>query len=371
MKVRELSFAERRDWLRLYRTSTVGPVAFRDLLRRFNGNVGEALCALPDIVKSSKLSIPPQALVEREMEATQDYGAQIIAACEPNFPKALRAIGPPPPVITVLGNVDLLHKPCIAMVGSRNASAIALRFARQVAGALGEAGFTVVSGLARGIDTSAHDAGLNTGTAAVLGGGIDHAYPKQNGQLYDEIAKRGAIISESPIGYRATARDFPRRNRIISGLSSGVVVIEAAERSGTLITARYAMEQGREVMAAPGSPLDPRTKGCNRLIRDGAALIENAQDIIDVLENTPPQRLLEGGSDYDAPQFDWKSAQADIDRAKKQVTALLSPTPTARDEIIRQSGVPVPIAAAALMELELAGEIFVEADGRVSLSLDA
>lgn len=367
MNTRELTHAQRRDRLRLYRTSTVGPVAFRDLMRRFDDDAGAALDALPDIVKSNKLSIPAQDLVEREMDATQDYGAQIIAACEPDFPAALRAIGPPPPVITVLGKTGLLHRPCIAMVGSRNASAIALRFARQVASELGEAGFTITSGLARGIDTSAHEASLPTGTVAVLGGGIDHVYPKQNAQLYDAIARGGAIISESPIGYRATARDFPRRNRIISGLSSGVVVIEAAERSGTLITARYAMEQGREVMAAPGSPLDPRTKGCNRLIRDGAALIENAQDIIDVLENTPPQRLLEGGSDYEGPAFDYKAAAADIDRAKAAILGLLSPTPTARDEIIRQSGFPVPIAAAALMELELCGDISVEVDGRVAI----
>lgn len=206
MKIRELNFNERRDWLRLYRTSTVGPIAFRDLMRRFDGNAGEALAALPDIVKSSKLSIPTADLVERELAVTQDYGAQVIAACEPNFPKALRAIGPPPPIITVLGDTDLLHKPCIAMVGSRNASAIALRFARQVAAELGEAGFTIVSGLARGIDTSAHDASLPTGTAAVLGGGIDHVHPKQNAQLYDAIARGGAIISESPFGYRAISR---------------------------------------------------------------------------------------------------------------------------------------------------------------------
>ncbi len=370
MNIRELSFAERRDWLRLYRTSTVGPVAFRDLLRRFDGNAGDALDALPDIVKSSKLSIPPQDLVEREMEATDNYGARIIAACEPDFPSALRAIGPPPPIITVLGKAELLSKPCIAMVGSRNASAIALRFARQVSAELGTAGFTIVSGLARGIDTSAHDAALPTGTIAVLGGGIDHVYPKQNGQLYDEIAHNGAIVSESPFGYRATARDFPRRNRIISGLSAGVVVIEAAERSGTLITARYAMEQGREVMAAPGSPLDPRTKGCNRLIRDGAALIENARDVMDVLENVPQQRLFENESAYDAQPFDWAAAAADIDRARAAVLGLLSPTPTSRDEIIRQSGFPVPIAAAALLELELSGQIFVEADGRASLNPD-
>ena len=365
---RELSYAERRDWLRLTRTSTVGPVAFRDLMRRFNGDAVEALTALPDIAKSSKLSIPDAHLVERELDATQEYGAQIIAACEPSFPEALRAINPPPPIISVLGKVTLMHKPCVAIIGSRNASANGLRFARQMAVELGEAGYVVVSGLARGIDTSAHEASLESGTVAVLGGGIDHIYPRQNTELYEAIANTGAVVSESPLGYRATARDFPRRNRIISGLCSGVVVIEAAERSGTLITARYALEQGREVMAAPGSPLDPRTKGCNRLIRDGAALIENSQDVIDVIESLP-QRLLETGPGYDAPDFDWKSAQSDIEKARRSILALMSPTPTPRDEIIRQSGYPVPVAVAAMLEMELSGEICVEADGRAALTL--
>ncbi len=369
MKTRELSFSERRDWLRLTRTSTVGPVAFRDLMRRFDGDAGAALTALPSIARSSKLSIPDAHLVEREMEATENYGAQIIASCEPNFPKALRAIGPPPPMITVLGDMQLLHKPCIAVIGSRNASAIGLRFARQISAELGQAGLTIVSGLARGIDAVAHNAAMESGTAAVLGGGVDHVYPKQNSEIYEDMAARGAIISESPLGYRATARDFPRRNRIISGLSSGVVVIEAAERSGTLITARYALEQGREVMAAPGSPLDPRTKGCNRLIQGGAALIESAQDVMDVLENIAPQRLMEDDYAYSEPAFDWAGASGEIEKARKALLALMSPTATQRDEIIRQSGYPVPIAVAALLEMELAGDIIVEGDGRASLNL--
>lgn len=366
---RELSFAERRDWLRLSRTSTVGPVAFRDLMRRFDGDAGAALIALPDIARSTKLSIPDQSQVEAEMEATDRYGARIIASCEPDFPEALAAISPPPPLITVLGKAALMNKPCLAMVGSRNASAIGLRFARQIASELGERDFTIVSGLARGIDTSAHGGALESGTAAVLGGGVDHVYPRQNAELYDQIARGGAIISESPIGYRASARDFPRRNRIISGLSLAVIVIEAAERSGTLITARYALEQGREVMAAPGSPLDPRTKGCNRLIREGAALIESSQDILDVLENVRRPTLMEENDAYAQPAFDWQGAQSEIEKARAVILSLMSPTATHRDEIIRQSGYPVPIAVAAMLELELSGQIIVEGDGRASLSL--
>ena len=365
---RDLSFAERRDWLRLSRTSTVGPVAFRDLMARFDCDAGAALLALPDIARSSKLSIPDTAQVEAEMEATDRYGARIIAACESDYPVNLAAVNPPPPLITVLGDVSVLHKPCLAIVGSRNASAVGLRFARQMAVELGEHGICIVSGLARGIDASAHSGAMKSGTAAVLGGGVDHIYPRQNTEIYQQIAQSGAIVSESPIGYRASARDFPRRNRIISGLCLGVIVIEAAERSGTLITARYPLEQNREVMAAPGSPLDPRVKGCNRLIRDGAALIENSQDILDVIENSRRPSVMETDNPYEQPAFNWKGAAQDIETAKRAILALMSPTATHRDEIIRQSCYPVPIAVAAMLELELSGEIIVEGDGRASLN---
>ena len=202
-----------------------------------------------------------------------------------------------------------------------------------------------------------------------MGGGIDHIYPRQNTELYHAIRDTGALISESPLGHKATARDFPRRNRIISGLCLGTVVIEAAERSGTLITARYALEQNREVMAAPGSPLDPRTKGCNRLIQQGAALIESASDVIDIVENLPRSFIQEPDTDFRAVEFDWQSAQKDIDQAKSDLTSLLSPTATPRDEIIRLSNIPVPVCTAALLELELNGDIIVEPDGRMSINL--
>ena len=369
MQKRELSFAEKRDWLRLSRTPRVGPVAFRDLMRRYK-TAEAAIDALPSIMRRKDAVVPSAQEIEHEMDATEQRGIKILAACEPDYPDYLRAVDPPPPLISVLGRTDILHKPCLAIVGSRNASAIGQRFARQIAGELGDAGYTLISGLARGIDASAHAGSLSTGTAAVLGGGVDHVYPRQNAELYEAMAEQGALISESPLGYRATARDFPRRNRIISGLSMGVIVIEAAERSGTLITARYATEQNREVMAAPGSPLDPRTKGCNRLIQQGAALIENTQDIINCLENIRAPQLMEADEGYDQAEFDWVSAQQDIEKAKQALSDLLSPTPTPRDEIIRLSEFSVAIATAALLEMELNGDIMVEADGRVALNVD-
>ena len=223
--------------------------------------------------------------------------------------------------------------------------------------------------MARGIDAQAHFGALDTGTVGVLGGGVDHVYPRQNAELFAEMRKSGALVSESPLGYRATARDFPRRNRIISGLSQGIVVIEAAERSGTLITARYALEQNREVMAAPGSPLDPRTKGCNRLIQQGAALIESTQDILHVLANTSIFNFEEPQDGYDQPDINWDDVEADIDAARDILLNLCSPTPTIRDELIRQSKIAFPIASAALLELELAGKILVEDDGQISLNI--
>lgn len=364
MEDSELTFSERRDWLRLIRTPTVGPVAFRDLLKRY-GSAGDALEALPHLVRHKSLTIPSVDQVETEIEGHNERGIRLVASCEPDYPPYLRAIDPPPPIISVWGRVDILPRPSIAIVGSRNASAIGQRFARQIAGELGEAGVTIVSGLARGIDTSAHYGALGSGTVAVLGGGVDHVYPRQNAELFEIMSEQGALISESPLGYRATARDFPRRNRIISGLSRGVVVVEAAERSGTLITARYALEQNREVMAAPGSPLDPRTKGCNRLIRQGASLIENAEDILNILEALPALELREPKPLADN-YTDWEIVETGIADARSQIKTLLSPTPTPRDDIIRLSALPTGVAVATLLEMELSGDIHVEPDGRIS-----
>jgi len=321
---RELSFSERRDWLRLIRTQNVGPVSFRDLINRY-GDASAALDALPSLIRKKEIRPPSPEQVEAEMEYAEKMGVRMICAIEPDYPIYLRALDPPPPVISVLGRLDVLHRPCIAIIGSRNASAIGQRFANSLARELGQMGYTIVSGMARGIDSAAHEGSINTG-----------------------------------------ARDFPRRNRIISGLSRGVVVIEAAERSGTLITARYALEQNREVMAAPGSPLDPRAKGCNRLIRQGAHLIESADDVAAVLETLRPLTLEEPKAPYELAPFDPDSAGSEIEKAKQIIQGLLSQTPTPRDDIIRAAKLPTQIVTAALLEMELSDEAHVEPDGRVS-----
>lgn len=361
----ELSFSERRDWIRLIRTRTIGPVAFRDLIVRY-GNAAAALDALPSLIRKKSVSIPTLEQVEREMEYAEQMGVRLICAVEPDYPKYLKALDPPPPIISVLGDISHLHRPCIAIVGSRNASALGQKFAGQIAGELSEAGHVIVSGLARGIDRAAHYGALERGTAAVLGGGIDHIYPRENTELYEEIRTKGIIVSESPLGYRASAKDFPRRNRIISGLSRAVVVIEAAERSGTLITARYALEQNREVMAAPGSPLDPRTKGCNRLIRQGAHLIENSDDILDILNGLSTLDVFEPENPFIHGEFDTALDEKNIKEAEAIILSLLSPTPTHRDDIIRASNLPTALVHAVLTLLEINGEIEVEVDGRVS-----
>ena len=361
----ELSFSERRDWIRLIRTRTIGPVAFRDLIVRY-GNAAAALDALPSLIRKKSVSIPTLEQVEREMEYAEQMGVRLICAVEPDYPKYLKALDPPPPIISVLGDISHLHRPCIAIVGSRNASALGQKFAGQIAGELSEAGHVIVSGLARGIDRAAHYGALERGTAAVLGGGIDHIYPRENTELYEEIRAKGVIVSESPLGYRASAKDFPRRNRIISGLSRAVVVIEAAERSGTLITARYALEQNREVMAAPGSPLDPRTKGCNRLIRQGAHLIENSDDILDILNGLSTLDVFEPENPFIHGEFDTALDEKNIKEAEAIILSLLSPTPTHRDDIIRASNLPTALVHAVLTLLEINGEIEVEVDGRVS-----
>ena len=361
----ELSFTERRDWIRLIRTQTIGPVAFRDLIVRY-GNAAAALDALPSLIRKKSVSIPTLEQVEREMEYAEQMGVRLICAVEPDYPKYLKALDPPPPIISVLGDISHLHRPCIAIVGSRNASALGQKFAGQIAGELSEAGHVIVSGLARGIDRAAHYGALERGTAAVLGGGIDHIYPRENTELYEEIRAKGVIVSESPLGYRASAKDFPRRNRIISGLSRAVVVIEAAERSGTLITARYALEQNREVMAAPGSPLDPRTKGCNRLIRQGAHLIESSDDILDILNGLSTLDVFEPENPFIHGEFDTALDEKNIKEAEAIILSLLSPTPTHRDDIIRASNLPTALVHAVLTLLEINGEIEVEVDGRVS-----
>ena len=346
-----LSDPERRDWLRLARTETVGPVAFRYLIQTY-GDPARAIGALPRLAERAGRASPPRvpspAEIQRELDAGGAKGARLLCSCESAFPPQLAAIDPPPPVIWTLGDAGLLHARAVAVVGARIASAAGQRFARILAQDLGQGGYVVVSGLARGIDAAAHDGAMNTGTVAVLGGGVDDIYPPEHGALHRRIAEQGCVVSESPMGHRAQAKDFPRRNRLISGLALGVVVVEAELRSGSLITARLAAEQGREVFAVPGSPLDARARGTNDLIRQGAALCEGAQDVLRALES------VRGLGEPPPPAYDGPPAEPDA-ALLERVAALLSPTPVAWDELARAAGGPGPQVYAALVELSLAG----------------
>ena len=281
----DFPFAERFASLRLARTESVGPVAFQHLIRRY-GSAVRALEALPELARRAGRTPALYSLEQAYVEISvgEGIGATLLCATEPAFPEALRAIDPPPPVIWALGDAALLHRRAVAIVGARVASAAGCRFARGLASELGAAGLAIASGLARGVDAAAHEGSLPTGTVAVLGGGIGDIYPPENAGLYRQIAEQGCIVSESAPQRRAQAKDFPRRNRLISGLSLAVVVVEAELKSGSLITARLAAEQGREVLAVPGSPLDPRARGCNDLIRQGAAVCEGAEDVLRAIE---------------------------------------------------------------------------------------
>lgn len=355
--------AERIDWLRLARTEQVGPVTFAQLIARYR-TPAAALEAIPELARRGGRSHPPRiprvAEAEAELEAGERLGARLIAACEPDFPPLLAALDPPPPLIWTRGDAAMAARPGVAVVGARIASAAGQKFARDLAREVGAAGYPIVSGLARGVDGAAHQGALASGTVAVLGGGVDDVYPPEHAGLYREIAERGCVVSESPPGARAQARDFPRRNRLISGLSLAVVVVEAELRSGSLITARLAAEQGREVLAVPGSPLDPRAKGTNDLIRQGAALCEGAEDVLRVISSLP--RLREDAPAYDAGD----PGEGGDDALRDQVSALLSPTPISRDELARITGAPVAKIGAALVELALAGRAELLAGGLVA-----
>jgi DNA processing protein len=358
----------RRDWLRLARTENVGPVTFEQLIQRY-GDATRALATLPALSQRggrvTPLRIPSPAEADREIEAGTRLGARLLVSREQAFPRLLAALDPPPPVIWVLGEPAILARPSVAIVGARIASAAGQRFARQLATDLGRAGYVVISGLARGIDAAAHEGAMATGTAAVLGGGVDDIYPPEHGALHARIAKDGCVISESPIGHNAQARDFPRRNRLISGLSLGVIVVEAEIRSGSLITARLAGEQGREVFAVPGSPLDPRAAGCNDLLRQGATLCAGAQDVLNVLDALP--RIEEPGADWRGKPTDPSALDKDVAAIRERLAGLLSSAPVSRDELIRLTGAPASTVAAALVELELAGRALIQSGGLVTL----
>ncbi len=357
-----LSQAERFARLRLARAERIGPVTFRQLLDRFR-TAERAVEALPDLIRKSGAghALPPTDHIEAELAAGDRIGARLIVLGDAGYPDMLAAVDPPPPVLWTLGDAALMARPCIAVVGARIASAGGQRIARGLAQQLGQAGHVVVSGLARGIDGAAHAGALPTGTVAVLGGGVDDVYPPDNAGLYRQIAEQGCIVSESPVGHRAQAKDFPRRNRIISGLSRGVIVVEAEIKSGSLITARLANEQGRDVFAVPGSPLDPRSKGPNELLRQGAILCEGLEDVEREFGRLRAVR-------EPAPDNPFDGAPDQVDNALiERVAALLSPTPTPRDELARAAGAPIGAVAAALLELSLAGRATLLSGGMASL----
>jgi DNA processing protein len=356
---------EDRDRLRLARTEGVGPMTYRRLLRRF-GTASAALAALPEIARkagrAAPLAVPSPAEVDHECVRMRKAGAQLLFVDTDGYPPLLGQVDDAPPVLAVLGDPAVLHAPSVALVGSRNASANGQRLAEMLAEELAAAGFVVVSGMARGIDAAAHQGAMRSGrTVACVAGGLDMPYPPQHAGLQARIAKDGAVVSEVPLGTAPQARHFPRRNRVIAGLSLGVVVVEAALRSGSLITARLAQEGNREVFAVPGSPLDARARGTNDLLRQGATLVESAQDVIDALpEDKRPGR---GASHFPLPFAEpapeaWPDPpQGEAETARAALLPLLGPAPTSVDDLLRRCHLSAPTVMAALLDLELAGRV--------------
>ncbi|MCB2053175.1 MAG: DNA-processing protein DprA [Geminicoccaceae bacterium] len=364
---------ERLDWLRLARTGGVGPILFARLLQRY----GSPARVLRDGARHLPEKVFARDRAALEMDTVEAAGGRLLMLEDEDYPAALRAIDDPPPVLGVLGDADLLHHSCLAVVGARNASGNGRRLARHLAKGCGAAGLTIVSGLARGIDTAAHEGGLEAPscTIAVIASGLDVAYPAENAELMRRIAECGAVVSERPWGSPPAAKHFPRRNRIIAGLSQGVLVVEAAEKSGSLMTARLALEQGREVMAVPGSPLDARHKGTNRLLRDGAALIE---DVADVLAALPDRKPVAPGPRAErpppgpppAPSVPSPNAgERPADEMAGRLEELLGAAPLSVDELIRQCHASPPLVQKALLDLELEGRLVRHPGNRVSLEM--
>jgi len=351
--------------LRLIRTPTIGPITYRQLIARFGG-ADAAIEALPGLAARGGGRAPRVAdasVAEREIATVEKLGARHLFLDDRDYPPLLAELDNAPAVMTVRGDLALTRRTTVAMVGARNASAAACRFARGLAVELGREGVVVVSGLARGLDTAAHDGSLATGTIGVIASGIDIAFPPENRDLQEAVAQQGLLIAEQPPGMEPLARNFPHRNRIIAGLAIGTVVVEAAPRSGSLITARLANEAGRDVMAVPGSPLDPRAQGCNQLIREGATLVQSAADILETIRPIDTRMVRSPASGFAAmPPADPGDAE------RRAVTGLLGPVPVAIDELIRQSGLPPAMVATVLLELELAGRLERHAGGRVSLA---
>ena len=349
--------------IRLLRSPNIGPVGFAQLLRRF-GSAEDALEALPDLARrgGAKYSVARKDRIEAEIAATRRAGARYLFADSPDYPALLRELESAPPILIARGDAALAARPCVAIVGARNASAAAVKLARELAGDLASQGYAVASGLARGIDGAAHRGALPK-TIGVIASGIDIAYPPQHADLQEEIAQQGLLLAEQPPGTDPRGSHFPSRNRIIAGIALGTLVVEAAPRSGSLITARLAGEAGREVMAIPGSPLDARSQGCNQLIREGAVLVQSADDVVELVsgfDGSPRSSFREAEAPFAEPDDEPADEPADI-------AGLLATTPIGVDELIRQSGESASAVQLALLELEIAGRLRRHAGGKVSL----
>ena len=365
-----ISSEERLNRLRLIRSQNVGPATFFALMEHFS-SAAEALSAAPELSRRGgrkrAIRLADRAAADAEIEALYRLGGKLIALGESDYPTPLAAIADPPPLIQVLGDVSLLGRDCIGIVGARNASAAGRRFARDIAADLGACDLVVVSGMARGIDAASHQGALKTGTIAVVAGGIDVAYPRENQPLYEDLIAHGAVISEQPLGTQPIARHFPPRNRLISGLSLGILVVEAAPRSGSLITARMALEQGRELFAVPGSPLDPRYRGTNGLIRDGAVLTESVDDVMENLEAMKSAPGRQNSTRKNTGQPIDILDEIEVSRAQTVILDLLGPVPVSIDELLRECQLSHAVMVTVLLELELAGRLERHPGNRVSL----
>ncbi len=364
-----LSDRQRLSWLRLIRTPNVGPASFRQLINRF-GSAEAALEMLPELMISGGASriarIPSVAEAEAELEAAGKADARFVGIGEADYPPLLKNMDNPPPLLAVKGEAAVFRLPAVAIVGARNASLAGIKMARMLAADLGRDGYAIVSGLARGIDTSAHQGSIATGTIGVLAGGLDLPYPPENASLCNEIAERGgAMISEMPFGWQPRAQDFPRRNRLVAGAALGLVVIEAAQRSGSLISARLAGEMGRLVFAVPGSPLDPRAAGSNGLLKDGATLVTEAADIASAIAPLAGTRPPRTAPLAEPPELSATPPPGEDERAG--VLEALGPTPVAVDDVIRHTGLSAAQVSMVLLELDLAGRLERHAGGNVSL----
>jgi len=361
---------EKKLWLRLIRTPGIGPVTFFRLLESL-GSAEKVASIIPSLVRQRKLKSDLKLIsenqIEREWKAIEDQGAFVITYGEASYPQTLARARPwSPPLLIGKGHCHLMKEKIVAIVGTRNASANGIRWANNAASTLGHKGWVVISGMAKGIDTAAHEGSIESGTIAVLAGGIDSIYPPQNKKLYGEIAKRGLLLSENQCGKEPHSQDFPRRNRIIASLCSAVIVVEGMLRSGSLITARYAIDYGREVLAVPGSPFDPRSHGCNALIRDGAVLAATTNDVLDVLEQTFSLEQRAAMTPLPKPT---EPLDDQIEDARQKLLNLLSPSPTNLDEIIRYSELSYSLVSYILLELEIQGKLVRSGDNTVSLKV--